>query len=532
MSMLDDAMHVARTLVSRGYSRSEAMPASTWRREGWSEDPGFFKLTDAEAHRHGGERGRQVTARFGDRFKLCIFDVDGVLLDGRSVHLRAFNDALRFYGLPGVTEAFHDEHLDSLSTRGKLQKLRQLLDTPLLEGEEPMYPVELDEKVDARKKELTEEAFSRLEQDDRLVRLFSWLRMQGAAIAVASNARQSSVEMVLDRLGLSQFVGHIATPTDGRLACKPATDLYVDCMEWAACPPSETLILEDSPVGLKGARATGATVLPVFHHLDVDIRLLRRFWQTGKTGTTVLIPMAGEGKRFKDAGYALPKPFVDVAGKPMIERVVESLGMPEAQHVFLARSEQRELYTHSALTGQLGKGPRALEVTSLTEGAACTTLLAEDLIDPDDRLVIANSDQLLEWDADRFLQRMSLAAADGGIATFRDPTRNPKWSYVETSITDESRVTRVVEKRAVSDRATCGVYFWNRARDYFESVRNMMDAGDRTNGEFYVAPSFNHLDDPDALILARDVKAMHGLGTPEDLQVYVASTATVEGPSE
>ena len=113
----------------------------------------------------------------------------------------------------------------------------------------------------------------------------------------------------------------------------------------------------------------------------------------------ILIPMAGEGSRFAREGYVFPKPLIDVNGKPMIQRVVENLDF-DAEYIFLVRAEHLEKYSGLRSTLQRITDDRCtiVEVDSLTEGAACTCLLAKEHINVDDDLLIANSDQIIEYE--------------------------------------------------------------------------------------------------------------------------------------
>ena len=112
----------------------------------------------------------------------------------------------------------------------------------------------------------------------------------------------------------------------------------------------------------------------------------------------ILIPMAGEGSRFAKEGYTFPKPLIDVGGKPMIQTVVENLDF-DCEYVFLIRKEHMEKYDGLLHTlERITNGNfNHVVVDSLTEGAACTALLAEEYIDNDDDLLIANSDQFIQY---------------------------------------------------------------------------------------------------------------------------------------
>ena len=110
----------------------------------------------------------------------------------------------------------------------------------------------------------------------------------------------------------------------------------------------------------------------------------------------VLVPMAGLGSRFADAGYIFPKPLIEVNNKPMIQVVVENLNI-EAHYIFIVQKEHYEKYNLKQVLSLISPGCDIVQVDGLTEGAACTTLMAKELINNDSPLLISNADQFLEW---------------------------------------------------------------------------------------------------------------------------------------
>jgi NDP-sugar pyrophosphorylase family protein len=228
----------------------------------------------------------------------------------------------------------------------------------------------------------------------------------------------------------------------------------------------------------------------------------------------IIIPLAGEGSRFKDAGFTDPKPFIKVADNPMISEVVQNLNAGARDHrfIFCVRKEHvgelKELFFVKYM-----KNTEIIVVDENTEGTVCTLLLAKHLINNNDELVIANSDQIIDFDFEDFLDQG--AKGDGCIAVFEDT--DPKWSFAKV---ENNRVVEVAEKNPISNLATCGVYYWRRGRDFVDAAECMIEANDRVNGEFYACPSYNYfVQDHDVSVY--HVSAMHGLGTPVDLVNYL-----------
>ncbi|MCZ8168803.1 MAG: glycosyltransferase family 2 protein [Flavobacterium sp.] len=239
----------------------------------------------------------------------------------------------------------------------------------------------------------------------------------------------------------------------------------------------------------------------------------------------IVIPMAGQGSRFAQAGYEKPKPFIDVNGKPMIARVMENLYYPNANYILIARKEHLE--QERELVAELEKNYKAkfIELDQLTEGTACTVLFARKYINNDYPLLIANSDQLVDMSIEAYIDDCLDQKADGSILTFVDAERNPKWSFAK--IDDKGNVTEVKEKKAISEFATVGIYFFTKGHYFVDGAIDMIANNDRVNNEFYTCPVYNYciVEGQKIKIYNIDFEAMHGLGTPEDLTLYLEKHA-------
>lgn len=241
----------------------------------------------------------------------------------------------------------------------------------------------------------------------------------------------------------------------------------------------------------------------------------------------VVIPMAGAGSRFSKAGFSRPKPFIDVAGKPMILRVLENLALPEARYILVARREHME--AESELVKQIECNYRAtfIAIDDLTEGTACTVMHARNLIGNESPLLIANSDQIVDFNPYDFFEDCVRRNLDGSILTFIDEERDPKWSFARVGY--DGLVCEVKEKQSISEFATVGIYLFRRGCEFIDAAIEMILSQDRVNGEYYTCPTYNYL-------LARGKKigvyniqpnAMHGLGTPEDLKNYLKTSLLI-----
>jgi dTDP-glucose pyrophosphorylase len=232
----------------------------------------------------------------------------------------------------------------------------------------------------------------------------------------------------------------------------------------------------------------------------------------------ILIPMAGEGSRFVREGYTFPKPLIDVNGKPMIQVIVENLDF-NAEYIFLVRGQHLEEYEGFENTLQRITNGRCtiVVVDGLTEGAACTALVAKEHIDNDEDLLIANSDQYVKYSPENFNVMKEMTNVEAMVYTFESV--HPKWSYVKTN--SRGIVTKVVEKQPISNIATCGIYWYRKGSDFVKYTEQMIEKDIRVNNEFYIAPVYNELINDGKTLIPFYVQEMWGLGTPEDLKTYL-----------
>jgi len=453
--------------------------------------------------------------------KLVIFDLDGVLIDSRELHYDALNKALEKIDPKYVIS--RDEHLsiyDGLNTTKKLKMLT----------ERKGLPTSSYDKVWADKQEATFNLVRGFMPNYFLSALFSDIKKRGYKIAVASNSIRETVKLSLLSIGVLDSVDYYVSNEDVSRT-KPYPEMYWKCMTALNALPKNTIIVEDSHIGRQGAMDSGAHLLPVenSHEVNSD-RFLKRLtdmiqtiegkskkslpWRDSRLN--VLIPMAGAGSRFASVGYTFPKPLIEVRGKPMIQVVVENLNI-EANYIFIVQKEHYEKYNLKYLLNVIAPDCKIVQVDGLTEGAACTTLLAKEFIDNDSPLVMANSDQFVEWNSNECLYAFTADSIDGGIVTFE--ATHPKWSYAKLG--EDGFVCEVAEKRPISNLATVGIYYWKQGSDYVKYAEQMIQKNIRVNNEFYVCPVFNEAILSDKKIKTFDITQMWGLGTPEDLNYYL-----------
>jgi dTDP-glucose pyrophosphorylase len=236
----------------------------------------------------------------------------------------------------------------------------------------------------------------------------------------------------------------------------------------------------------------------------------------------IVIPMAGAGSRFAQAGYVDPKPLIPVHGKPMIQVVIENL-RPTCPHrfIFICQRTHVSQYDLQNKLSKLAPGSELIQIDALTDGAARTVLAAKAYIDNDESLMIANSDQYVVVKMDEYLDDIPSRTLDGLIMTMT--ADDPKWSFAE--LNEDGLATRVVEKEVVSNVATVGIYNFTRGADFVRGAEEMIRRELKVNGEYYVAPVYNILIEEGHRIGVHGIgvegAGMHGLGIPSDLDLFL-----------
>jgi len=452
--------------------------------------------------------------------KAILCDLDGTILDIKHVHFQALNDALAKIS-PNHVISYEDhiKYFDGKSTKVKLNILTQ---TKNLDSA-------LHEKISELKQKFTEIELKKIKPNFRIQGILSKLKEDGFILACCTNSIRKNAELALKMAGYFDYFDFIFTNNDVKNT-KPHPEIYLKAFIETQCLPKECLIIEDSYFGKLAAIESGGLVCPVSDSNDFtyekiisytrnqsNLIKLNKKWS--KTTMNIVIPMAGRGSRFEKAGYTFPKPLIPINslnGKPMIQVVVENINI-EANYIFLVQKEHYEKYNLGYLLNLIAPNCKIIQIDGVTEGAACTVLLAESLINNDTPLIICNSDQYMEWDSSVFMDKMILSGADGGILTFNNS--HPKFSYARLDCNNEY-VEEVAEKLPISNHATTGLYYIKSGKDFVSSAKKMILQNKRVNNEFYVCPVFNELIKDNKKIISYDVDAFYGPGDPLDLQFF------------
>lgn len=235
----------------------------------------------------------------------------------------------------------------------------------------------------------------------------------------------------------------------------------------------------------------------------------------------ILIPMAGRGNRFTSEGFDKPKPLITINKQFMIELAINSLNIV-GDYIFIIRQYEEEEYNKQLVEtlNKLVKNPVIIPINYVTEGPASSCLLAKRYVDSNLPLIIANCDQILEWDSKKFIEHVNNSDCDGCVVTYKSNTI--KNSYVK--LNNDGKAIEFAEKKVISEHSLNGIHYWKKGVDFVESAIEMIRYNDRTNNEFYIAPTYNYMIKKGKQIINYDIEPNQhwAVGTPSDLELYKA----------
>jgi HAD superfamily hydrolase (TIGR01509 family) len=454
------------------------------------------------------------------KIKGLIFDLDGVLVNTKKLHFDALNLALKKLNLKEISYVDHLNIYDGLPTVKKLEILNK----------KKIVDKKFNKTIKQIKQKNTLKLLNNyIKFNPKIHNTFSKLS-KNYKISLATNAVKKTLDLCLKKLRINKFISFKYSNEDVSNN-KPHPEVYLKCLVNMGLKPSQTLIFEDSHHGVMAAQDSGCLLYTVKNISDINysniVNIIKdsnknimkkkksNFWSD--PNLNILIPMAGAGSRFKEAGYIFPKPLIEINNKPMIQCVIDSLNL-EGNFIFIVQKEHQEKYNINSVLKILKPSCKIIELDEITEGAACTTLLAKKYINNNNPLIIANSDQFIEWDSIKSMYNFNSKKIDGSILTFE--AIHPKWSYAK--VDSNNFVTEVAEKKVISRNATVGVYFWKKGNDYVKYAEQMINKNIRVNNEFYVCPVFNEAIKDKKKIIIDQVDEMHGLGTPDDLNNFLS----------
>ena len=235
---------------------------------------------------------------------------------------------------------------------------------------------------------------------------------------------------------------------------------------------------------------------------------------------TIVIPMAGRGRRFVEAGYSEPKPLIDIKGRPMVWWAVQGLpAVPPERMIFIVLGEHVSGY---AIDDEVRRifSPQARVVvqSSASDGQATGVLAVREWIDNEEPLLIHNCDTYAPGTGEALTTALrEYPDSDGLVPVFE--ANDPSLSYVQVG--PAGCATKVAEKEGLSNHATTGTYYFRRGRDFVWAADRMIRDGFRVRGEYYVLPTYQYLIDRGMRIRIVRPQAVHVLGTPEGVAKFL-----------
>ena len=451
--------------------------------------------------------------------KVVIFDLDGVLVDARELHYEALNRALDKYD----ARITRDEHLstyDGLPTTKKLELLTENKGLPKNVYEE----IWKDKQFQTQK--IIDEEYG---PDKRMIKILSKLKKDGLKICVCSNSIRETTRLMLLRRGFKKFMDFFISNQDVKNP-KPNPEMFLKAMVKYGVSPKECVIVEDSHYGRQAAFESGAHLCAVENSQDVTYEKIQSVieksgsnnnknnytpkWQGGDL--RVVIPLAGSGSSYKRAGYNFPKFLVDIAGKPMIQWVVENINV-EGKYIFILKKTDFEKYNLKYMFQLLVKDFEIILLNEETDGAARTVLKAKNLINNEYPLAIVNGDQYMKWNSNEFFYAMAADECDGGLVTFK--STHPQFSFVKTG--DDGFVKECSEKKPISDDATAGVYYFREGKSFVEAANQMIDKKITVDDQYFVCPVYNELILDGNKIRKFDIEKVWSFSVPEGLEYFI-----------
>jgi HAD superfamily hydrolase (TIGR01509 family) len=454
-----------------------------------------------------------------------FFDLDGVLIDLKELHRDAYITAWNhIHPQSPIDIGFHSAHLEARPTKDKTVLCDKILHTSTI-----------IQDICTLKQTLTEQLLENFQALPSVTETIRWLKAQGHKLACCSNSVRKTILLALQKLNILDQFDLILSNQDVSKS-KPDPEIYQTAAAYFSVESSECLVFEDSVVGKRAAMDAGCTVIPILTASDLTIDFIKicieqrsRIPASCTSTIHLVIPMGGLGSRFEKEGYTTPKPFLPIFGKEMYKWVIENM-LPrnptlrsKIQTHIIIRKEHETLFENTEF--------HLHTVPALTEGPACTVLTIKDILNTSNPLIIANSDQHLEWNSDALYYSLLHPNIDGMISTFtqRDPS-DIKWSYAKTDI--HQNVIEVAEKKYISSNASTGIYGWSKGSDFVQFAESMIQQNIRVNNEFYVCPVYNEAIKIGSKIRVLECEKMWGLGVPKDYELFIASWNLKQEESE
>jgi dTDP-glucose pyrophosphorylase len=226
----------------------------------------------------------------------------------------------------------------------------------------------------------------------------------------------------------------------------------------------------------------------------------------------IVIPMAGQGRRFIEAGYVTPKPLLKIGDDLVIKHIIDIMRIPQAQFIFIVRQDHCDEFQLDKRLLEIEPNAKVVKISEMTQGAVCTVLLAKHLIDNPDPVIIKDCDQIINWNPEHFFEFVERNKADGAIVNIH--TDRPNYSF--SRVNSRGQIIETAEKSVISNYGSVGIYYFAKGSDLVKYAQRMIDKNIRTNNEFYTSPVYNQFIQDFKTILHYPIAEIFQLGTPEE----------------
>lgn len=232
----------------------------------------------------------------------------------------------------------------------------------------------------------------------------------------------------------------------------------------------------------------------------------------------IVMPMSGHGRRFQEAGFVVPKPYIDIFGTLMFQIAFGSVGFVGEKNIFIIQKDHlRFRNIDKFISKHITNGTTIVE--DIPSGQAISVLKAKEQINNETPLFICNCDHKIFYDQNDFIHRIENTNADGAIISFYSDNPDPKYSYLKMN--ESGFVIETAEKQKISNFATAGIYYFSKGSDFVHYAEKMISENKSINGEYYVSPVYNEMILDNKKIINMVCNKITSFGTPAELTKYL-----------
>lgn len=234
----------------------------------------------------------------------------------------------------------------------------------------------------------------------------------------------------------------------------------------------------------------------------------------------IIMPMAGEGSRFKDAGYKTPKPLVKVFNKPLFVNAINSLAnlhkykFINIEYTFIVRKEHIDKFHIDEVILSYFRKAHIISVEKTTGGAVETCMLAKPYIKDNQSILVMDCDLWFKSkEFENLIKDCLVNNIDKNLLLSFTSNFN-RYSYAQ--IDNNKKVIQTAEKNPISNHALVGAYFFARSDEFINAANILLKNCE--SKEYYTSLLYNILiktTNTDTYLCKIDEYKSYG--TPEEL---------------